>query len=74
MEQVGIVALKSSCQPELQPAERLWELADAPLVNRSFNSLDQLEAVLVQRCRMMLKMSDEIQALTNSYWWAAATP
>lgn len=27
--------------PELQPAERLWELVDEPLVNRSFETLDE---------------------------------
>jgi transposase len=29
--------------PELQPAERLWTLADEPLVNEHFDSLEQLE-------------------------------
>ncbi|MCH2232478.1 MAG: IS630 family transposase [Crocinitomicaceae bacterium] len=36
--------------PELQPAERLWCLADEPLVNRTFDSLDELEETLAQRC------------------------
>lgn len=60
--------------PELQPAERLWELTDEPLVNRSFNTLDDLEAVLVQRCRVMLEMKDDIRARTNFHWWAASSP
>lgn len=59
--------------PELQPAERLWELADEPLVNRSFNTLDELESVLVQRCNVLAGMGDVIRARTNFYWWAAAT-
>jgi hypothetical protein len=57
--------------PELQPAERLWELVDEPLVNRSFSALDELEAVLVQRCQTMMQMHDDIRARTNFYWWNA---
>lgn len=63
----------SSYSPELQPAERLWELADEPLANRSFNTLDDLEAVLMQRCRVMLKMENDIRARTNFHWWAASS-
>jgi transposase len=32
--------------PELQPAERLWPLVDAPLSNRTFDSIDELEGLL----------------------------
>jgi hypothetical protein len=35
-----------SHSPELQPAERLWTLVDEPIVNRSFETLDDLEEVL----------------------------
>ena len=55
--------------PELQPAERLWCLADEPLVNRSFESLDELEEILASRCRILSTMTDEISALTNYHWW-----
>ncbi|WP_245927777.1 hypothetical protein [Aphanothece hegewaldii] len=55
--------------PELQPAERLWALADEPLVNKSFETLDDLEFVLAQRCQILAKMQPQIQALTNYYWW-----
>jgi len=55
--------------PELQPAERLWELTDEPLVNRSFSTLDELESVLVQRCQVLLEMNDDIRARTNFHWW-----
>ncbi|MBW4628899.1 MAG: transposase [Brasilonema octagenarum HA4186-MV1] len=34
--------------PELQPAERLWALADEPLVNEHFDTLDDLEKVLAR--------------------------
>lgn len=55
--------------PELQPAERLWVLADEPLANKSFYCLDQLEEILAQRCRILANMQAEIQAVTNYYWW-----
>ncbi|MEG4990294.1 IS630 family transposase [Microcoleus sp. BR0-C5] len=55
--------------PELQPAERLWKLVDEPLVNTYFNSLDDLEKVLVERCRFLQEnMQTEIKALTNYHW------
>lgn len=57
--------------PELQPAERLWRLADEPLANRCFDSLDELEDVLEERCRTLLTMQADIKALTNYYWWPA---
>ncbi len=28
--------------PELQPAERLWPLVDAPIANRTFDSIEEL--------------------------------
>ena len=55
--------------PELQPAERLWTLADEPLANRCFDTLDQLEDVLEQRCRTLSSMQEEIQDLTHYHWW-----
>lgn len=57
--------------PELQPAERVWELADEPLVNRSFDRLDELEALLVQRCQVLSSMTDAIRARTCFHWWDA---
>lgn len=57
--------------PELQPAERLWRLADEPLVNRCFDVLNDLEDVLEARCRTLLSMQSEIKALTNYHWWPA---
>ncbi len=55
--------------PELQLAERLWSLADEPLANRCFDTLDQLEDVLEQRCRTLSSMQGDIQALTHYHWW-----
>ncbi len=55
--------------PELQPAERLWPLADEPLVNQTFPTLDDLEAVLAQRCATLQDQPLRIQAATRFHWW-----
>lgn len=56
--------------PELQPAERLWCLVDEPLVNKSFDNLDDLEEVLVERCQILgTTMTEPIKNLTNYHWW-----
>ena len=55
--------------PELQPAERLWALADEPLVNKSFETLDELEGVLCQRCQILSSMPAQIQALNHYHLW-----
>ena len=36
--------------PELQPAEHLWSLTNAPSINRHFPSIEALEEAQVQRC------------------------
>lgn len=55
--------------PELQPAERLWSLTNEPLLNRSCASLDELEAIQCQRCRVLCSQSDMIRDLTRYHWW-----
>lgn len=58
--------------PELQPAERLWSLADEPLVNKSFDSINDLEEVLSERCQILsTTMTEQIKNLTNYHWWPA---
>jgi transposase len=56
--------------PELQPAERLWSVTDEPLVNKSFDKIQDLEAVLSERCQILsATMTEPIKNLTNYYWW-----
>jgi hypothetical protein len=54
--------------PELQPAERLWPLTNEPIANRSFESLDELEVVLFERCRRLLQQQELIRGLTFFHW------
>lgn len=58
--------------PELQPAERLWKLVDEPLVNEYFETIDELEDVLVKRCNLLREMTEEIKKLTNYHWLNSA--
>lgn len=55
--------------PELQPAERLWQLTDEPLKNQAFDTLDQLQHVLQARCVELQSQQQQIKALTLFHWW-----
>ncbi|MEY2831750.1 MAG: hypothetical protein RLZZ574_1008 [Cyanobacteriota bacterium] len=51
-----------------QPAERLWSLVDEPLVNQNFETIDEIEEILVKRCNIILNLKQEIKDLTNYHW------
>jgi len=59
--------------PELMPAERLWPLVDEPVANRRLEDLDELEGVLVGRCRELLGSTETVRSRTRFHWWAEAT-
>ena len=63
------VVLLPAASPELQPAERLWPLVDEPVANRAFADLDELEAVLVERCRTLEADRPRLKAHTHFHWW-----
>ncbi|MEH2007517.1 hypothetical protein [Nostoc sp.] len=58
-----------SHSPELQPAERLWTVTNQAIANQSFDSLDELESVLFQRCKLLSNERDLIGGLTYYHWW-----
>jgi transposase len=58
--------------PEVQPAEHLWSLVDAPLVNQHFVSLQHLEDTLIDRCCWLQDHPDIIRSTTNFHWWPQA--
>lgn len=55
--------------PELQPAERLWPLADECIATGPPASIDDLEEKLAQRCRTLRALRHVIKNLTNFHWW-----
>ena len=74
MQQEAVLELKylPPHSPELQPAERLWELVDEPLANEVFECLADLEAVLAERCVELTEQPDRIRSLTLYHWWPGA--
>ena len=64
------IILQPPYSPEVQPAERLWSLVDEPLVNRAIESLQKLENIIAERCRVLSEQFQEkIQCLTCFHWW-----
>ena len=55
--------------PELQPAERLWPILDEALINRVFETIEELEEAISQRCRELIKQPQMLKAFTQFHWW-----
>ena len=55
--------------PELQPAEHLLPLVDEPLVNKHFETIDDLDAVVALRCRDLNFDRTLIAQHTGFHWW-----
>jgi transposase len=55
--------------PELQPAEHLWPLTNACLVNRHFASIEDLEDAQFARCAARQRQPDVIRSTTLFHWW-----
>jgi transposase len=55
--------------PELQPAEHLWPLVDEPIVNQYFPTIEDLDAMLDQRCRYLGQDRELVAANTQFHWW-----
>ena len=59
--------------PELQPAERLWPLANEAVANKHFATLNDLNAAVGERCRTLSAMPEIIKGVTRFGWWPADT-
>lgn len=58
-----------SYSPQLQPAECLWPVLDEPIANTYFETIEQLDAVLAERCRTLDTSPDLFKGRTNFHWW-----
>ena len=67
-DQIGFRFLPAY-SPELQPAEHLWPLTDKPLANHCFESLDDLEQVLVGHCCWLQQQTAIVRSATLFNWW-----
>ena len=55
--------------PELQPAEHLWAFVDEPLVNGFFETLDDLDKAVADRCVALIEQTEMIRASAMFHWW-----
>ena len=55
--------------PELQPAEHLWPLTNAALVNQHFATIGDLEDAQFARCAALQQRPDLIRSTTCFHWW-----
>ena len=60
--------------PELQPAERLWPLADEAVANRCFDDLAALAAALEPHCLSLARRPELIRDRTCFGWWPERQP
>ena len=60
--------------PELQPAERLWPLANEAVANRCFADLTALGAHLEPHCLALARQPELIRRQTLFAWWPPAKP
>ena len=54
--------------PELQPAETLWELVDAPIVNKHIATIEELEARIATQCIALAEHREQNQSRTGFRW------
>lgn len=54
--------------PELQPTECAWPPIREPLANRPIATLDQLEKLVVKRCRYYLDNPEQLQQRVGHAW------
>ena len=66
------LVFQSAHSPELQPAEHLWAFVDEPLVNRYFQTIEDLDEVVGERCVALMQQQGMIRHSTLFHWWTAA--
>ena len=55
--------------PELQPAEHLWAFVDEPLVNGYFETIEDLDNAVGERCVALTHQQEMIRHSTLFHWW-----
>lgn len=54
--------------PELQPAECIWPLAKECVANESFADLDELESVVIPRCKWLIENPAIVKGKVGFGW------
>jgi len=55
--------------PELQPAETLWALVDEPIVNKHVETIEELDAIVGQRCAALAGETEAIKSRAGFHRW-----
>ncbi len=55
--------------PQLQPAECLWSVLDEPIANKYFETMEQLDTVVAERCRTPESSPGLFKGRTNFHCW-----
>ena len=59
--------------PELQPAETLWAHVDEPIVNKHFETIEDLDAVVAARCVALENDRALVRGQAGFHWWPKRT-
>ena len=54
--------------PEPRPAETLWALVDEPIVNKHIETIDELDAIIGERCAALANERDIIKSRAGFHW------
>ena len=57
-----------------QPAEHLWAFLDEPLVNRYFETIEDLDQMVGERCVDLMQQQEMIRHSTLFHWWPRLEP
>jgi hypothetical protein len=63
------LVFQPSHSPELQPAEHLWAFVDEPLANTCFETIEDLDKAVGDRCAALTSQPRIIRANTLFHWW-----
>jgi transposase len=55
--------------PELQPAERLWELSDETVANKAWTDIEKMKDELFKRCQQLRNDTKTLLTRTLFHWW-----
>ena len=55
--------------PEFQPAETLWALIDEPIANKHVETIEELDAIIGDRCAALATDCDIIKSRAGFRWW-----
>jgi hypothetical protein len=59
--------------PELQPAEHLWPFVDEAFANTYFETIEDLDQAVAERCVALMEQTNMIRNSTLFHWWPRAS-